>query len=318
MAEFELIERYFGAIARSRDDVAMGIGDDCALLNVPADRRLAVSTDTLVAGVHFPQMTSADDIGYKALAVNLSDLAAVGAEPAWATLCLTLPEENERWLTGFSRGFSELLNRYGVQLVGGDTTRGALSMTVTVFGFVKPGDALYRHAARVGDQVYVTGTLGDAGLGLKKILATTNGTTSLHHCVSRLNRPMPRIDIGMALHGKSRCAIDISDGLLADLGHISKRSDCGVRIHADRVPLSSELKEYYKQVIDWKQILTAGDDYELCFTAGIDKQEELQALSSQFNTPITCIGEITEGQGVHCVLPDGSLLDAGGSGYTHF
>lgn len=318
MAEFELIERYFSAIAVRRDDVVLGIGDDCAVLEVPRGRQLAVSTDTLVAGIHFPHMTSAQDVGYKSLAVNLSDLAAMGAHPAWATLCLTIPDEDELWLQGFSSGFSELLKAYNIQLIGGDTTHGPLSITVNVIGFIKPDTALQRNNARVGDKIYVTGTIGDAGLGLKKMLASIQHESGLRYCISRLNRPTPRLDVGKALVGISRCAIDISDGLLADLGHICTQSRCGARIYMERIPLSVELRQFYDNLPDWQDVLTSGDDYELCFTLPADAGDALNTMQQGLATPVTCIGEIVEQPGVQCLLADGRRLQTTHSGYDHF
>ncbi|HEY9051270.1 MAG TPA: thiamine-phosphate kinase, partial [Gammaproteobacteria bacterium] len=242
MSEFDLINHYFKAIDNRRPDVALGIGDDCAVLQVPDGHELAVSTDTLVAGVHFPLTTSAEDIGYKALAVNLSDLAAMGAEPAWMMLSLTMPNENADWLSGFVKGFRQLMDQYHLQLVGGDTTRGPLSITVQVFGFLPKGKALRRDAAKPGNLIYVSGTLGDAGLGLKKILNEIQSDHTLQYCIERLNRPTPRITLGKALLSLSRCAIDISDGLLADLGHIVEESSCAAIIHIHQLPLSDELK----------------------------------------------------------------------------
>ena len=318
MAEFELIDRYFNAIAMRRDDVVLGIGDDCAVLDLPPGRQLAVSTDTLVAGIHFPQLTSAEDVGYKSLAVNLSDLAAMGAHPAWATLCLTLPEEDDKWLSGFSRGFSELLRAYNIQLVGGDTTHGPLSVTVNVIGFIKPNLALQRSGARPGDKIFVTGSIGDAGLGLKKMLASISHDTGLRHCIGRLNRPTPRLEVGKSLLGISRCAIDISDGLLADLGHICQRSGCGAHIYAEQVPLSAELRQFYGELLPWQDILSAGDDYELCFTLAPDQLDKLEDIRNKSKTGITCIGEISAQTGVQCELPDGSFLQTVHTGFNHF
>ena len=318
MTEFELIDQFFRSIARQRDDVAIGIGDDSAVMDLPAGYQLAMSTDTLVAGVHFPQLTSAEDIGYKSLAVNLSDLAAMGATPAWATLNLTLPDEDHVWLGKFSQGFAELLQRYNMQLVGGDTTHGPLSISVTVSGLLPRGRALRRNGARAGDLIYVSGTIGDAGIGLKKTLSSVEYKTSLQHCVSRLNRPTPRVELGKSLLDISECAIDISDGLLADLAHITQHSDCAALIELNKIPLSSELQQYYADGIDWLQILSSGDDYELCFTLHPDRADELETLARQAYTRVTCIGEIKEGAGVQCIQADGTPLQVVSTGYRHF
>lgn len=318
MSEFDLINHYFKAIDSRRQDVTLGIGDDCAILQVPDGYELAVSTDTLVAGVHFPLTTSAADIGYKALVVNLSDLAAMGAEPAWLMLSISLPEEDADWLSGFIKGLRQPMDQYHLQLVGGDTTRGSLSITVQVFGFLPKGKALRREAARPGDLIYVSGTIGDAGLGLKKILNEIKSDHILHYCVERLNRPTPRIALGKALLPLSHCAIDISDGLLADLGHIVEESACAAIIHIDQLPLSNELKNYYQDNIDWQQILTSGDDYELCFTVSPEHCEAISQLTVQQGLPLTCIGEISKGQGVRCIAPDGQELFVTQAGYNHF
>ncbi|MFW2372100.1 MAG: thiamine-phosphate kinase [Gammaproteobacteria bacterium] len=315
MSEFDLITHYFKHLSPARSDVVLGIGDDCALLEVPAGMQLAVSTDTLNAGIHFPDNTSPIDIGHKSLAVNLSDLAAMGAEPAWVSLNLSLPDYDEDWLAGFCQGFAELAQEYTVQLIGGDTTRGPLSISVQVYGFVEPGTAMRRDGAQLGDQIYVTGTLGDAGLGLKQCLSQLSDVPA--YCVERLNRPQPRIGPGRMLAEFSRCAIDISDGLLADLGHILQQSGCGARIELDRIPLSTSLADYYADETDWSSILGSGDDYELCFTVTKDRQNQMLDRLRQQDVTVTRIGEITE-QGLECLDRDGQKWEFEHSGYDHF
>ena len=320
MSEFKLIDLFFKSLsevhpATKRDDVLLGIGDDCALLNVPVGKQLAVSTDTLISGVHFPEFTSAEDIAYKSLAVNLSDLAAMGAQPAWCSLAITLPDENKLWLENFVKGFAELMVQHKVQLIGGDTTRGALSITVQVLGFVEAAQALRRDKACIGDDIYVSGTIGDAGLGLKQILKNK------HHksfCVSRLNRPSPRLVLGENLLDISCCAIDISDGLLADLKHITQQSQVGAEIDFNAVPVSEELKAYYAGKNYWQDILNAGDDYELCFTAARSQQKNIIELQKKLNIALTCIGQIVEGNEIKCLDENKQPIDFLNSGYNHF
>lgn len=316
MSEFDLITHYFKHLSAEHPDVTLGIGDDCALLNVPSGMHLAMSTDTLNAGIHFPDASHAVDIGYKSLAVNLSDLAAMGAKPAWVSLNLSLPDYDKDWLDGFCQGFAELAQRYGMQLVGGDTTRGPLSISVQVYGFIEPGREMRRDAALVGDQIYVSGSLGDAGLGLKQCLGQHKNVPD--YCVGRLNRPQPRVELGMALTQYSRCAIDISDGLIADLGHILQQSRCGASIELEQIPLSKPLASYYADNKDWPLILTSGDDYELCFTVSKDKQESMLAMLDQQDVVVSRIGEITKTGRLDCVDTRGRSLSFERSGYNHF
>ncbi len=265
-SEFEIIRRYFMRQSLKRDDVLTAIGDDAAVLRVPAGQELVVCMDTLVSGVHFPCETAASAIGHKSLAVNLSDLAAMGATPAWATLSLTLPENDSTWIDEFSRAFLALADRYNVQLVGGDTTRGPLSVTVQAHGLVSQGEALMRKGAAPGDRIYVTGTLGDAGLALQ---LQESAPVSLR---KKLDYPEPRIEAGQLLAGLASAAIDISDGLLADLGHLLEDADAGASLQVDSLPrskafISSLQKSVSQQPSRYYELpLSAGDDYELCFT----------------------------------------------------
>lgn len=318
MSEFDLINQYFKTAAINREDVVLGIGDDCALLSPPPGKHLAVSTDTLICGVHFPENTKPEDIGYKSLAVNLSDLAAMGAEPAWVSLAISLPEVDHQWIASFMTGFSELARLYNVSLIGGDTTRGPLSVTITVTGFVSAQSALKRSAAKPGDSVFVTGTLGDARLALDALLNNEPVHSSFEYCLNRLNRPQPRVEAGLTLSAYQVAAIDLSDGLLADLGHICKASNTGAVIHLDKLPLSNELKDYYAPHPDWQTILTAGDDYELCFSCAKRKAAAIMAEFKSKDIAVTCIGEITESHDIQCLLPDGSQLNIKQKGYNHF
>ncbi len=317
MSEFDLINQYFKNTAIKRDDVLLGIGDDCAILSPPPGKALAVSTDTLISGVHFPESTSAEDIGFKSLAVNLSDLAAMGAEPAWVSLAIALPQENNNWLQGFMRGFNELAEKFNVALIGGDTTKGPLSITLNITGFIEPNTALNRSNAKVGDSIFVSGNIGEAFVGLQSILNNTPSTTFLEHCKKRLNRPQPQLEAGRILKDFSVAAIDLSDGLLADLGHICKASGVGASIQLEQLPISTELLDYYNNNPDWQSILAAGDDYELCFTCSEDQLSDMKKRMQQSNIDISCIGKITRSLDIQCVL-NKQILNINKSGYQHF
>ncbi len=295
MKEFAIIEHYFKQKTLSRPDVTLGIGDDCALLNMPQHQLLALSIDTLVEGLHFPVTTSAYDIGYKSLAVNLSDLAAMGAEPAWFTLALTMPKADENWLQEFSQGLFQLAQEYNLQLIGGDTTRGPLTITIQIHGFIPEKHALRRSGAKAGDRIYVSGFLGDAGLGLQIALGKIKVKADDEaYLLQRLNRPNPRVKLGLLLRNFATSAIDISDGLLADLEHILIASEVGATIRTLLIPLSDELKRNTSADEALHLALTAGDDYELCFTVPSEKEEELLTALKKENITCYCIGEITQ------------------------
>lgn len=313
LSEFEIIRRYFRDRARGSKDVIAGIGDDAAILRPPEGLDLAVSVDTLVVDVHFDRDTCAEDLGYKALAVSLSDLAAMGAEPAWATLALTIPEADEMWLDGFSRGFLDLGYLHGVRLVGGDLTRGPLTVTVGVYGFVERGMALRRTGARVGDGVYVTGTLGDAALGVLVLQGNARVEAAYRdYLLARLRRPTPRIAAGLTLRGRASTAIDVSDGLLADLGHVLVASGVGATIDLDRLPLSPALKAVSDASTRFGLALTGGDDYELCFTCPSNPPETLGSVPAQY------IGQIEERDGIRFVGAGATGFTLRSSGYRHF
>lgn len=317
LCEFDLIRTHFHSAATARDDVRLGIGDDCALLRVPGDRELAVSIDTLVSGVHFFPDTDPYALGHKALAVNLSDLAAMGAEPAWVTLALALPESDSEWLEGFSSGFLSLARRHGVQLVGGDTTRGPLTITVQAHGFVAPGRALRRDAARVRDWIYVTGPLGDAGLALRMLLEGHAGELP-EALRRRLERPTPRLAEGRAAVGLAHAAIDLSDGLLADLGHVCRESGVGARLDLHRLPLSEPVARQVRAAAAWDLPLASGDDYELCLTVAPEHGRALEGRFRELDAPLYRIGVVEAGSGIRCQLPDGGLLGPLSGGYEHF
>lgn len=317
MTEFEIISNYFSYSFPLRPDVILGVGDDAAICTVPAGMQLALAIDTLVEGVHFPITTAPEDIGYKALAVNLSDMAAMGATPAWMTLALTCPQANDQWLAKFSQGLQELAQAAQVSLIGGDTTRGPLTVTVQIAGFVPTNSTLQRRGAQPGDGIYVTGQLGDAGLGL----ACTRGQIDLppeaqKYVESRLNRPTPRWQEGQALRGIASSAIDISDGLAADLGHILQQSGVGASVFVEDLPLSKVLHTYLPKETAWNLALSAGDDYELCFTVPPSRESMLQRA-----LPVgtyTHIGIIEQTLGLRCVFKDGREFLVEKGGYQHF
>lgn len=318
--EFELIQRFFNQPMKCRNDVTLGIGDDGAVLNVPFNQQLVVSTDTFVAGRHFPEETLPEDIGYKALAVNLSDLAAMAAEPAWILLALTLPHVDETWLKKFNQGFFSLIQQFQLQLVGGDLTRGPLSITVHALGFVPQGKALRRLGAHIGDKIYVTGTLGDAGLALA-LMNTPSccGLTQsqIFSVKQRLHRPHPRVEVGIALRDIASCAIDISDGLMADLDHLLSANQVGAIVQLEKLPLSDSLRGLSPEKA-WSLALSSGDDYELCFTVPESKERDLQQQLATINTPYQCIGHIKADSGLILLDKKGAIFNTDKTGFQHF
>ena len=319
LSEFELIERYFNRNLINRSDVILGIGDDAAIVRVPDDRDCAVATDTMLAGVHFPASVSAEDLGYRALAVNLSDLAAVGAEPAWATLALTIPEADPQWLENFARGFLTLAAEHGVQLIGGDVTRGPLSITVTIQGLLPRNRALRRSGARPGDLIYVSGTLGDAALGLQYVNASKafpaeHGT----FLAARFFRPVARVELGRALLDVATSAIDISDGLSADLGHILDSSHVGATVEVSRLPLSAAMRSVADTEQALRYALSGGDDYELCCTVPPSDVSRIEAAGESCGCAVTCVGVITAMPGLRLLKADRSAIQLDTHGYHHF
>ncbi len=318
-SEFDIIARIgarVGARVAGRDHVILGIGDDAAILRVPPGHRLVVAMDTLNVGVHFPAETAPADIGWKALAVNLSDLAAMAATPAWCTLSLSLPQSDARWVDGFLDGFLELAAQHDVALVGGDTTRGPLSVCVTAHGVIEPRGALLRSGARVGDDVWITGTLGDAAAALRQWQAGEAMTPALR---MRLDRPMSRVAVGRALAGIAHACIDVSDGLLADLGHVCRASRVGAELDVDALPSSEALLAAFDVAARRELQATAGDDYELCFTAPKTARPAVIDAMNACDVPATRIGRITADTG-NIVLHDaaGTLWSPPRAGYVHF
>ena len=292
MGEFDLIKRYFSRKSL-QNDVILSVGDDCAITSIPTGYQLAITTDTLVEGTHFLPSISPTDLAYKSVAVNLSDLAAMGATPAWVSLALTLPEIKEEWLAEFSQSLFAILDRYGVSLIGGNTTKGPLSITLTAQGFLPENQGLFRHQAKVGDWIFVSGFLGDSAAGLDLLLQNRKiENESDRYFIQRHLRPTPRVELGLALRSFSCCSLDISDGLLADLGHILERSQVGAEIYLENLPLSRHLCTQYEQTQAEKFALTGGEDYELCFTVSEEKREEMEQVLSSQGIKVTCIGKI--------------------------
>ncbi|GAB3098250.1 thiamine-phosphate kinase [Lysobacter terrae] len=312
--EFDLIELIRSRVP-TREDVVLGIGDDAAIVQVPAGRQLVVAMDTLNCGVHFPDNTAPADIGWKALAVNLSDLAAMGAEPAWCTLSLSLPSGDARWVDGFLDGFLDLAARHRVALVGGDTTRGPLSVSVTVHGFVEPGRVLRRSGAIAGDDVWVTGMLGEAAGALAQWRSGAVVNAALR---DRLDRPTPRLAIGARIAGLAHACIDVSDGLLADLQHLCTASDVGAQIELETLPVSPELAAVFDRQRRESLQATGGDDYELCFTAPQGARDAIAGIAADTATAITRIGRVVPGERVRALHSDGSEWLPSHTGYVHF
>jgi len=317
ISEFDLIRQYFADATASRHDVLLGIGDDCALLQPPAGAALAVSMDTLVEGRHFLPGSDPESLGHKALAVNLSDLAAMGADPAWATLALTLPGADTAWLGAFMRGFAALAAEYGVQLVGGDTTRGPLSITVQVHGFVDPDSALKRGGGKAGDLLFLSGSIGDAGLALLRAQGAAPSDAEDGHLRERLDRPIPRVTLGRLLAGRASAAIDVSDGLIADLEHVCTASVTGARVNLSSLPLSPAVATECARG-NWQPALSGGDDYELLFSISPERVESLLSICLEAGQQIKEIGCLVADSGIVLVYPDGRPSEEIPHGFDHF
>jgi len=314
--EFELIARHF---TRPAPGAVLGVGDDCALLAPTPGMELAVTSDMLLEGRHFSPQDGPAGVGHKSLAVNLSDLAAMGATPRWATLSIALPAANEAWLTAFSRGFFRLAEMHGIELVGGDTTRGALTIAITAIGEVPPGQALRRSGARAGDDVWVSGHLGAAALAL----AYRQGRLFMEQIdaakvLPALYLPTPRVALGIALRGIAHSAIDVSDGLLADLGHILEASAVGAELDFAAVPIPDVARAYLHEPVARDCVLAGGDDYELCFTAAPEQREAVLAAGVAGGVSVTRIGTITQASGLVVRGADGQPLQIEKTGYDHF
>ncbi len=312
--EFQIIREYFVGLTAEEDGVIQGIGDDGAVLSSAADRSLIVATDTLISGVHFFPDSDPYDIGHKSLAVNLSDMAAMGARPRWFTLALTLSDQElgEPWLSGFSRGLKNLANHHSIGLVGGDLNRGPLSITIHMLGECPKGQAITRSGAKAGDAIYVSGPLGTAAWALAMLDAGEGDIKA--KCSEKLFRPAPRVELGLSLRGIASAMIDISDGLLADLGHILRASEVGACLHIEHIPHDAALEQEENMEKKWRYILAGGDDYELCFTLPPSRQGMLRNISQ----PCYHIGEITKAMDVLCQRDDGTSYKPEIFGYSHF
>jgi len=319
MKEFELINRFFTGRGITRRDVDLGIGDDCALVTIPEGCQLAVTTDTLVEGVHFFSDISPKALGHRILAVNLSDLAAMGAEPAWISIGLTLPNVDETWLEQFTEGMHDIAEYYNVQLIGGDTTQGPLTITVCAKGIVPKGKALTRSGAKVGDWLYVTGDLGDAALAIE---ARKQGwelsDEDRSYAQKKFDYPAPQVAAGQVLRGLANSAIDISDGLLADLSHILTHSGVGATIHADKVPFSNALKNLPNEEVRLMLAMAYGDDYQLLFTVPDSNRVAVEKRLAEYGVTPTCIGQINANVGDVSLLYKDKPWPFPATGFEHF
>ncbi len=314
-SEFNLIARFF---TRPTPSVTLGIGDDCALITPQAHTQIAISCDMLVSGVHFFSDTDPKQLGHKSLAVNLSDLAAMGAKPLAFTLALSLPEANEAWLKPFSDGLFELAEQFDCPLIGGDTTRGPLNICITVFGELPKNIALRRDHAKPGDDIWVSGSIGDARAALEFLQSKVSlDSEYLDFAISRLQKPTPRVELGMAIRQYAHAALDLSDGLLGDISHILNRSKVGATINVDALPKGKIL---YDQTREFQMLcmLAGGDDYELCFTASPSNREAILKAASEANTPVTIIGQIEEASGLRLINSKGQTENFSNKSFDHF
>ena len=315
-SEFELIRRYF---TRPTRQTVLGAGDDAALLSLTPGMELAVSADMLVAGTHFFADADPYQLGWKSLAVNLSDLAAMGALPKWATLAIALPQADEHWISSFADGFFACADRYQIYLIGGDTTRGPLAISVQIMGEVQPGKALRRSGAQAGDEIWVSGTLGNAALALAALQGRyALPEDELETCLPALHLPQPRVELGLLLQPHASSAIDISDGLLADLGHILESSQLAAEIDLRFLPCSLPVRQRLGEREVQRMALAGGDDYELCFTAPARFHGDIMRLAQLIGLPLSCIGQLAQGSGIEVLGLDGKLLDIDWSGFDHF
>lgn len=308
ISEFSLIRKYFTQPLKNSSVNQLGIGDDCALMNIPKDYELAISTDTMIEQVHFFTHANPKQLGHKLLAVNLSDLAAMGANPVSLTLALTMPKIDEHWLSGFSQGLKELAQQFSVDIIGGDTTSGSLALTVQAMGLIPRGQALKRSGAKTGDLIFVTGCLGDAGLGLK--IEQGYLCSSPEQALQQFHQPQPKITEGIAIREYANACIDLSDGIASDLGHILQQSGVGAKLDWDKIPRSKQVNEYIQETDDWSLPLVAGEDYQLCFTVSPDKVDLIQI-------ECTHVGIIEVEKGLR-ILRSGVVSHLEIKGFEHF
>jgi thiamine-monophosphate kinase len=315
MSEFSIIDRYCKRVGVVHQETTLGVGDDAAILAVPSGQELVVSVDTMVAGVHFDSSISPEALAHKLMAVNLSDMAAMGATPKWATLALTMPEVDQVWLAKFSDSLNAVATRFGVELVGGDTTAGGLTASLQIMGLVPSGQALLRSTARAGDVVYVSGTVGDAALALQQRQST--GRVSADCLSQALDRPEPQVELGIRLRNLASATIDVSDGLVADLGHIARASEVTIELVSANVPLS---EEFQRAGAELELALFGGDDYQLAFTAPLRSAEEIENLEKLSNIQVCQIGIVTAVQSEPVLIkhPDGTVQAPIQTGYQHF
>ncbi|MFA6310464.1 MAG: thiamine-phosphate kinase [Sterolibacterium sp.] len=317
-SEFELIARYF---TRPTAHTLLGAGDDGAIVRPSPGMELVISTDMLVAGTHFLAGTDPEALGWKTLAVNISDLAAMGAQPRWALLAAALPEADEPWIAAFARGFFACASTFGIDLIGGDTTRGPMNFCVTVFGEVLPGQALLRSGAVPGDEIWVSGAPGRAALGLAHLQGRcVLDEPALGECLAALHRPQPRLPLGLTLQGLASAAIDVSDGLLADLGHILERSGVGATVHADHLPDAAARACPRAPALAQRCMLSGGDDYEMVFTAPSSRHGAIIDLTGTLGLALSCIGSVTHRGPSDLMLVDaeGQQLPIPQRGFDHF
>ena len=313
-SEFDLIRRYF---TRPTSHTDLAVGDDAALFSIPPGTQIVVTTDTLVAGTHFFHESLPRDLGWKTLAVNLSDLAAMGAAPRWATLALTLPGINENWISEFADGLFECAKCHNVDIVGGDTTRGPLAMTVTLFGKVPSGCAITRAGGRVEDDLWISGWPGMAALGLAHLQGRIR-LTDPSHALAALHRPSPRVELGLALRDIAHAMIDVSDGLAGDLGHLCERSQLGAVLDDCELPLAALIETGVDESFARYCLFSGGDDYELLFAAPPSARERLSSISNSHRLPLTRIGQLIASDGLALCEADGSLHTLAARGYEHF
>ena len=320
MLEQEIIARYFSQHSAG-GDVEIGVGDDAAVVNPPDDSKLVMTVDTLNEGIHFQPGCAPGHLGHKALAVNLSDLAAMGATPLWATLSLSLPDIEHAWLEGFSHGLFSLADRYGMKIIGGDLVRGARSISIQATGYLKSARAMTRAHAKPGDSIYVSGTLGDAALYLELSRSSESRTVpkpDLDYLSLRLNQPQPRVEVGQEIVAFASAAIDLSDGLVLDVQRILQGSGVGARIDLEQIPLSDAMRRQWRDGKDWDRVLAGGEDYELVFTASPEHSGEIDTLRARTGCPITRIGQIVQGDALELFEAGHRYPQPDRPGFDHF
>jgi len=295
MTEFSIIQDYCYGIGPDHKETVLGIGDDAAIVAIPDGMELALSVDSMVSGIHFFADAKPAFLAHKLLAVNLSDMAAMGAEPKWATLAISLPELNESWISEFSKSLKQMAQRYKLQIIGGDTSQGPLNLTLNIMGLLPKGKMISRHGAKPGDDVYVSNVIGDAALGLQCLQGEYNPNSEIRSSlISALEQPTPRVDLGMALIDVASACIDLSDGLIGDLMHICERAQVGIELDVDQLPLSPAYLDYLDSGGSLNPALTGGDDYELSFCAATHQRQQIEQIAERCDIAITRIGKVHE------------------------